>query len=80
MTSENLHRRRPVSDEGRAERGQLVMFPDRRSFGPFSWRMVRIASFTLLMLFGTGALIEMYLWPKLCEVQPGPQNAARVPS
>ena len=79
MASESVRRRLPPTEDG-TPRGQLLYFPDRRSFGPLSWRTVRIASLAVLVLLLSGALLELFLLRTLREVRPESRNVARVPS
>jgi len=67
-----------TTDPGR--RGQLLPFPESRSFGPFSWRTVKAASFAVLLLLLSGALLQLFLVHALREGHAARPDTARVPS
>jgi len=69
--------RRPTPPE---QRGRLLVFPERRSFGPFRWRTVKIASLAVLILLLSGALLQLLLAHALHEGRVSSPDAARVPS
>jgi hypothetical protein len=69
--------RRPTSPE---QRGKLLVFPERRSFGPFSWRTVKIASLAVLILLLSGALLQLFLVHALREGSVSRPDTAKVPS
>lgn len=78
MASEGAARKGPNDDESIEKRGQLLLFPDRRAFGPLSWRTVRIASMAILLMILSGALIQLFLGHSLRPVRP--TSSAKVPS
>ena len=80
MASESAPHRITAAHSTSEPRGQIILFPDRRSFGPFSWRTIRIASFTILVLLLSGALLELFLGRGPREALPAAHNASRVPS
>lgn len=61
-------------------RGQLLAFPERRSFGPFRWRTVKIASFAVLILLLSGAVLQLFLSHALHEGSVARPDTSRVPS
>ena len=61
-------------------RGQLLAFPERRSFGPLRWRTVKIASLAVLLLLLTGAVLQMVFEHALRDGGQARPDAARVPS
>jgi hypothetical protein len=81
MASQSAPRRgsghRPTPPE---PRGQLLAFPERRTFGPFRWRTVKIASFAVLILLLSGALLQLVLVHALREGSASRLDAAKVPS
>jgi hypothetical protein len=81
MASQSAPRRgsggRPTPGEAR---GQLLAFPETRSFGPFRWRTVKIASFAVLILLLSGALLQLFLVHALREGSASRPDTARVPS
>lgn len=75
----------PRRGSGRREthpepRGQLLAFPERRSFGPFRWRTVKIASFAVLLLLLSGALLQLFIVHALREGSVSRPDTAKVPS
>ena len=66
-------------DEHRPARpqGQIVPFPERRSFGPLSWRVVRLASLVVLVLILIGAVVEVFFGHYLREAVERPSKAAQ---
>ena len=62
------------------QRGKLLLFPERRSFGPFRWRTVKIASLAVLILLLCGAVLQLFLAHALREGRIARPDAARVPS
>ena len=51
--------------DAQGSRGRLVPFPEPRAFGPLSWRTVRMASLTCLLLLLLGTLVDLFLGPCL---------------
>src|SRR2546425_5083605 len=80
MASESAPRTGSNEESGSDGRGQLIIFPDRRSFGPFRWRTVKIASFAVLVLMLSGFLLQLFLQHALRDARPASPNTARVPS
>lgn len=68
---------RPTPPE---QRGQLLAFPERRSFGPFRWRTVKIASLAVLILLLSGALLQLFIVHALREGSASHPDTAKVPS
>jgi hypothetical protein len=50
-------------------RGQIVPFPERRAFGPLSWRTVRAASRALLLLIALGAVVQLLVEHYLLDLE-----------
>lgn len=79
MASEGAARKGPTDAESLEKRGELVLFPDRRSFGPLSWRTVRIASLAVLLMILSGALFQLFLGHSLRQIR-SPAPTTKVPS
>jgi len=69
--------RRPTLPD---KRGQLLFFPEHRSFGPFRWRTVKIASLAVLILLLSGSLLQLFLVHALREGSVAQPDTAKVPS
>ena len=80
MASESAPRKGTSEHGNQERRGEIILFPDRRTFGPLSWRTVRIASMVILALVLAGALIQMFLWRTLRDAHPASPSASRLPS
>lgn len=72
---------RPESREVVPPKGNgLLHFPQPRSFGPLSWRTVRMASLVILVLILGGAFLEMFFWRPVREPRALPSRAETAPS
>jgi hypothetical protein len=81
MASEGAPRRGPGHPTTAPERrGQLLPFPDKRSFGPLRWRTVKIASLAVLLLLLTGAVLQLVIEHALRDGAHARPDTARVPS
>ena len=81
MASESVPRSgsggRPRTPE---RQGRLLPFPERRSFGPFRWRTVKIASLAVLILLLSGAVLQLFFSHALRDANQARPATAKAPS